>query len=174
MCMRHQHRLCKRDLKYGNLKGDALRFVSALDRINLGHYRADKISGQHAGEVAARCLGRRRSCLIDNPRDADGCPAGDGGGQDEDSRKTINKYVKRHRREGCFYTTHLYLQEIAPDNNAVERVNRRFVAIRNDGGGNRSADGIEANPVLFTIMATDRINGASFFDHLVRASSGDG
>ena len=30
------------------------------------------------------------------------------------------------------------------------------------------------NSVLFTIMATDRINGASFFDHLVRASSGDG
>ena len=48
------------------------------------------------------------------------------------------------------------------------------MAIRNDGGGNRSADGMKANSVLFTIMATDRINGASFFDHLVRVSSGDG
>ena len=48
------------------------------------------------------------------------------------------------------------------------------MAIRNDGGGDRSSDGVEANSVLFTIMATDRINGASLFDHLVRASSGDG
>ena len=193
MCMWHQHRLCKRDLKYGNLKGDALRFVSTLDRINLNHYRADKISDQHTREVAARCLDKQRSDLLNNPWDAKGYPtaeeypaaddgggpdgggpAVDGGGPDEASRKTINRYVKRHRREGYFYTTHLYLQGIAPDNNAVERVNRKFVAIRSDGGGNRSADGMEANSVLFTIMATDRINGASFFDHLVRASSGDG
>ena len=48
------------------------------------------------------------------------------------------------------------------------------MAIRNDGGGSRSSDGMEANSVLFTIKATDRINGAIFFDHLVRASSGDG
>ena len=181
MCMWHQHRLCKRDLKYRNLEGDALRFVSVLYRINLNHYRADKISDQHTREVAARCLDRQRSDLINHPWDAEGYPTvegypavDDGSGPDEDSRKTTNRYVKRHRREGYFYTTHLYLQGIAPDNNAVERVNRKFVAIRSDGGGNRSADGMEANSVLFTIMATDRINGASFFDHLVRASSGDG
>ncbi len=93
---------------------------------------------------------------------------------DEDGRKSINIHAKRHRREGHIYTPHLYLKEITLDNNAIERVNRKFVAIRNDGGRNRLADGMEANSVLLTIMATDRINGASFFDHLVRVSSGDG
>ena len=75
---------------------------------------------------------------------------------------------------GYYYTTHLYRVGIAPDDNAVERVNRKFVAVRNDGGGNGSSDGMGANSALFTVMATDRINGTIFFDHLVRASSGDG
>ena len=35
-------------------------------------------------------------------------------------------------------------------------------------------EGMKVNLALFTIMAADRINGVSFFDHLVRASSGDG
>ena len=91
-------------------------------------------------------------------------------GQPQDNQQTYQKTPPG----GYFYTTHLYHPEIDPDNNPVERVNRKFVAIRNDGGGNRSADGMKANSVLFTIMATDRINGASFFDHLVRASSGNG
>ena len=181
MCMWHQHRLCRKDLKYGNPKGDALRFVSALDRINLGHYHADEISDPHTRAVAARCLDKQRSELINHPWGEERCgqegcgPDGcDNCRLDEEGRKTIARHIKRHRREGYYYTTHLYRDRIAPDNNAVERVNRKFVAIRNDGGGNRSSDGMEANSVLFTIKATDRINGASFFDHLVRASSGDG
>ena len=40
--------------------------------------------------------------------------------------------------------------------------------------GNRSVEGMKVNLALFTIMATDRINGVSFFDHLVWTSSGDG
>ena len=181
MCMWHQHRLYKKDLNDGNPKGDALRFVSAMDRITLGHYRADKITDQHTREVAARCLDKQRSELIHHRWGEERCgqegcgPDGcDNCRLDEDGRKTIARHIKRHRREGYFYTTHLYRPEIAPDNNAVERVNRKFVAIRSDGGGNRSVDGMKANSVLFTIMATDRLNGASFFDHLVRASSGDG
>lgn len=93
---------------------------------------------------------------------------------DENGCKTTNKHIKRHRRAGYFYTTHLHLPGIVLDNNAVKRVNRKFVTIRNDDGGNRSADGTKANSALFTIMATDRINGASFFDHLMWTSSGDG
>ena len=38
--------------------------------------------------------------------------------------------------------------------------------IWNDGGGDRPADGMKANSALLTIMATDRINGIIFFDHL--------
>ena len=64
---------------------------------------------------------------------------------------------------------------ISPDNNAVERANRRFVSVRNDGGGgNRSRKGMDANSVLFTMLATDRVRRESFFDHLVRSASGDG
>ena len=84
---------------------------------------------------------------------------------------------KRHRREGWFMTTHLYqkdIREVAPDNNGVERVNRRFVAVRSDGGGNRTQRGMDANSVLFTVMATDWINGKSLYEHLMRSASGDG
>ena len=49
ICMWHQHRLCRKNPKYGNPKGDKLRFVSALDRINLGHCLADEISDPHTG-----------------------------------------------------------------------------------------------------------------------------
>ena len=62
--MRHQHRLCRKDPKYGNPKGDKLRFVSTLDRISLGHYHADEISDPHTMAVAARCLDKQRSELI--------------------------------------------------------------------------------------------------------------
>ena len=72
-------------------------------------------------------------------------------------------------------TTHMYKEEVPPDNNGVERVNRRFVAVRNDCGGNRTQKGMDTNPILLSILATDWINGNSFFDHLVKSlASGDG
>ena len=85
----------------------------------------------------------------------------------------INRYQKRFRRERDFLTTFLRHKkgDISPTNNPCERANRKVVAVRNDGGGNRSAKGMEANSILFTIKLTDWINGRSFFDHLVQASS---
>ena len=80
--MWHQHRLYKKDLKYVSLKGDALRFMSAMDRITLDHYRTDKITNPHPRDVAARCLERLRSGLIHRPRArsaADGRAAGTAG-----------------------------------------------------------------------------------------------
>ena len=62
----------------------------------------------------------------------------------------------------------------AQDSNGVERASRRFVAVRSDGGGNRTQRGMDANSVLFTVMATDWINKKSLFEHLVRSASGDG
>ncbi len=79
LCMWHRHRLCKKDLKYVSLKGDALRFVSAMDRTTPDHYRADKITNPHPRNVAARCLDRIRSGLIHHPwarSAADGRAAG--------------------------------------------------------------------------------------------------
>ena len=71
-------------------------------------------------------------------------------------------------------TTSLSIKGIPRDNNAVERTNRKFACIKNDGGGNRSQKGMDANSVLYTIFATDKLIGANFFEHIVRASSGDG
>ena len=100
MCMWHQHRLCRKDPKYGNPKGDKLGFVSALDRTTLDHYRADKITDQHTREVAARCLDKQRSEMM-NHLWGEECCGQDGYGNcrlDEDGRKTINRHAKKHRR----------------------------------------------------------------------------
>lgn len=56
----------------------------------------------------------------------------------------------------------------------MERVNRWFTSIRGDGIGDRYPKGMDTNPILLTVMETDWINKASFFDHLVRSSSGYG
>ena len=56
----------------------------------------------------------------------------------------------------------------------MEGTNRLFKSKREDGGGNRTQKGMDASSVLFTVIATDWINGASFFDHLARSASGDG
>lgn len=52
-------------------------------------------------------------------------------------------------------TTHLYKERVDPNNNKLERTNRLFKPIRDDGGGNRTQKGMNANSVLFTIRATD-------------------
>ena len=63
---------------------------------------------------------------------------------------------------------------VPPDNNPVERSNRKVVVARSDGGGNWSGKRMEANSILFTNMVTDWLAGRSFFDHMVLAASGDG
>lgn len=161
MCMQHQRRLSKKDLTYRNLNGDPLLFLTELRRLDYLHHVYDKIGDPHTRTVAARCLEKSRSELLyrEFVDDKDG---------------TIARRRKRHAREGRYMTTHMYRNDVDPDNNGVERVNRRFTSIRGDGGGNRSQKGMNANSILFTVMATDWINKASFFDHLVRSSSGYG
>lgn len=161
MCMWHQRRIPKTDLKYKNPKNDVKEFLDEIYRLNAKHYPLNKISDMHTRIVAARCLEKERSCIMNHD-------------WTDDEIGTIARYRKRHYREGFHMTTHMYKPYIPPDNNNIERVNRQFVATRSDGGGNRSPKGMEANSVLFTIWATDWINGVSFFDHVMRASSGDG
>ena len=91
----------------------------------------------------------------------------------DDGQGTIKRYRKRCRREGYYLSTFLRKEGIKSGSNGVERVNRRFVAVRSDGGGNRTQRGIDANSMLFTIMATDWINGKNLYEHLVRSTSGD-
>ena len=91
----------------------------------------------------------------------------------EDAGGDIERYRKRYRRESRFLTVCLRVPGITPDNNPVKRSNRKMVAARSYGGGNRSGKGMGANPILFTNMVTDWLAGRSFFDHMVLAASGD-
>ena len=161
LCDKHQRRLSKKDLLHRNLEGDPLKFLTALYRLDCKGMVCAKIEDPHTRMVAAKCLEKERSELLN-------------GEYEDDEYRTIAKRQKRHRREGWFMTTHLYKKNVPPNNNGVEQVNRRLVAVRNDGGGNRTQKGMNANSILFTIYATDWINAGSFFEHLVRAASGDG
>ena len=163
MCMQHQRRLSKKDLLHRNLEAAVKKFLEDLRRLDYLHHVYDKIEGLHARIVAARCLEKRRSELLNAE-------------YEDDEEGSIGMRKKRHRREGYFMTTHMYKKRdgVAADSNGVEQVNRRFVAVRSDGGGNRTQKGMDANSIIFTIYATDWINGNSFFDHLVRSASGDG
>ena len=158
-CMQHQRRLSKKDIEHLNLKGDPLIFLIALKRLDYKHHVYDKIEDPYTRMVAARCLEKERSELL---------RATYAGSKD----KIITRRQKRHTREGIYMTTHMYIGEVDPDSNKVERTNRLFKAIRDDGGGNRTQKGMDANSILFTIIATDWINGASLFDHLTRSATG--
>ena len=161
LCAQHQRRLSKKDLLYCNPKEDPLKLLTALYHLDVMSHVYAKIEDPDIKMVAARCMEKERSELLN-------CEYQD----DEDC--TIAKRVKRHRREGRYMAPHTYQEDVPPDNNGVERANRRFAAVCNDGGGNRTQKGMDANSILLGIFATDWINGRSFFNHLVRAASGDG
>ena len=159
MCVVHQERLAQKDLKL-NPGGDVAEFLAGLSAVHKKIYRAWRIKDPHSRAVSADCIDAELAGLFAAP-------------YKDDKHGTIAKYRKRRYREGYYMTTCLRIPGISPDNNAVERANRRFVSVRNDGGGNRSQKGMDANSVLFTMVATDRVRKKSFFDHLIRSASGD-
>ena len=160
MCVVHQERLVQKDLEW-NPGGDVAEFLAGLSAVHKKIYRAWRVKDPHSRAVSADCIDSEPAGLFAVP-------------YQDDRHGTIAKYRKRRYREGYYMTTCLRIPGISPDNNAVERANRRFVSVRNDGGGNRSRKGMDANSVLFTMLATDRVRRESFFDHLVRSASGDG
>ena len=160
MCMQHQIRLPKLDLKYKNPKDDVLKFLEDLKHLLKQYFMADAIEDQHTRQVAANCLDKQMSELIHRE-------------MEDDDDKNINRYRKRHAREGYFLTLFLLVPGIKSGNYDVEIMNRKLVAIRHDGGGNRSPIGMEANSILFTIFTTCKARGDVFFDVLKRAI-GDG
>ena len=164
MCESHQYRLSKKGLKHTNPNGDVLEFLTALNRLDYKHYVYDKIGDLHTRMVAARCLEKERSELLNGPHR-------------DDKQHTIARYGKRHGREGRFTTTHMYQKDtrgMGPDNNGAERASRRFVWVRSDGGVNRTQRGMDTNSILFTILATDWINKKSLFERPAGSASGDG
>ena len=67
----------------------------------------------------------------------------------EDKNGNIERYRKRYRREAGFLAVCMRVPGVPPDNNPVERSNRKVVAARSDGGGKpvREGDGGKLDPV---------------------------
>ena len=160
MCLWHQMRMMKRDLKYQDPGREATGFLKDGLAILKRLHKADEITDR-AERAAAADRFDAELCRLMNREHGDG------------KKGIINRYQKRFRRERDFLTTFLRHERgrVSPTNNPCERANRKVVTVRNDGGGNRSEKGMEANSILFTVKLTDWINGRSFFDHLVQASS---
>lgn len=159
MCIWRQIRPIHKDLMT-NPHGDVVLFLNRLLRIYKKIYQACHIEDKRTRVTAADCINSEFYELIN-----ESCADGEG--------KRIVRYKKRISREGNFMTACRYMDGILPDNNPAENVNWRFTSIKNDGSGNRSEKGMDANSILFTVLATDKINGNSFFDHLNHSSSGD-
>ena len=151
-----QMRLIKRDLKYRRLDGEAVAFLKELLVIHKGIYGASRGGDGGIRLAEADRLDAELAALM--------------GRKWED----VGGNIERYRRESRFLTVCLRVPGVSPDNNPVERSNRKVVAARSDDGGNRSGKGMEANSILFTNMVTDRLAGRRFFDHMVLAASGDG
>ena len=160
-CGQHEIRIPKKDLKYRNPRGDVREFLLQLVALIKQCFEADKIEDLHTRRVAAGCPDESMRKLMNRE-------------WQDDKQGTINRYRKRFRREGCNPSTFLRKEGIQSGNNGVERVNRKFVAIRDDGGGNRSSEGMGANSMLFTVFATCMVLNTSFFEEVIRHSSGDG
>ena len=142
MCVVHQERLVQfKDLELESRRGRDRIPQSGLSAVHRKIYRAWRVKDPYSRAVAADCIDSELAGLFAAP-------------YQDDRHGTIAKYRKRRYREGYYMTTCLRTPGISPDNNAVERANRRFVSVRIDGGGNRSRKGMDANSVLFTMLAT--------------------
>ena len=160
MCICRQMCLAKWDLKCRRLDGKTAAFLKELLSMYRGIYEASRGGDGGIRLAEADRLDAGLAALVGRRwEDAGGC---------------IGRYRRRYRRESGFLTVCLRVPGVPPGNNQVERSNRKVVAARSDGGGNRSGKGMGANSILFTNMVTDRLAGRSFFDHMVLAASGDG
>ena len=161
MCLAHQIRIPKKDLKYKKLDSETTNFLNDLCAILKRLYSADKTKGVKKRLEAADSFDAQLDCLMNRE-------------YKDDAECNIARYQKRYKREKDFMTTFLRQKGVPPDNNSCERANRVVVCVRGDGGGNRTEKGMRANSILFTIKLTDKINGRSFYDHIIRAASASG
>ena len=161
MCMAHQIRIDKRDIKYKKLDSETEKFLNDLRAILKGLYSADKTKGVKKRLEAADSFDAQLDCLMNQE-------------YKDDAECNIARYQKRYKREKNFMTTFLRQKDVPPDNNSCERANRVVVCVRGDGGGNRTEKGMRANSILFTIKLTDKTNGRNFYDHMMHAASASG
>ena len=158
MCLAHQIRIDKRDIKYKKLDSETGNFLNDLRAILKRLYGADKIKGAKKRLEATDSFDAQLGDLM-NRRCKD------------DVECNIARYQKRYKREKDFMTTFLRQKDVPPDNNSCEGANRVVVCVRGDGEENRTEKGMKANSILFTIKLTDKINGRSFYDHMMHTAS---
>ena len=161
MCLAHQIRIAKSDLKYKKLNSETGNFLKDLGAILKRLYSADKIKDVEERLMAADSFDAQLGDLMNQE-------------YKDDAECNIARYQKRHKREKDFMTTFLRQKGVPPDNNSCERANRVVVCVRGDGGGNRTEKGMRANSILFTIKLTDKTNGRNFYDHMMHAASASG
>ena len=162
MCLAHQIRIDKRDIKYKKLNSETGKFLNDLGAILKRLYSADKIKGAKKRLEAADSFDAQLDCLMNQE-------------YKDDAECNIARYQKRYKREKDFMATFLRQKGgVPPDNNSCERANRVVVCVRGDGGGNRTEKGMRANSILFTIKLTDKTNGRNFYDHMMHAASASG
>ena len=162
MCLAHQIRIPKKDLKYKKLDSETTNFLNDLCAILKGLYGTDKTKGVKKRLEAADSFDAQPRLPdesgIQRRRRVQHCQ--------------ISKEVQE--RKGLYDHVSLSKRRVPPDNNSCERANRVVVCVRGDGGGNRTEKGMRANSILFTIKLTDKINERSFYDHMIRAASASG
>ena len=74
------------------------------------------------------------------------------------------RFVKLLRKQRSYLFTFLYVDAVAPTNNAAERELRPAVIIRKTNGCNRSSNGATAHAVLSSVIRTARKHGRDFVD----------
>lgn len=74
------------------------------------------------------------------------------------------RFVKLLRKQRPYLFTFLYVDAVAPTNNAAERELRPAVIIRKTNGCNRSPKGATAHAVLSSVIRTARKHGHDFVD----------
>ena len=64
MCMIHQKRIVKKDLKFNLPQGDVKVFLKELSQLYNQYITCDKIQDPHTRAVAAACLNKQMSDLM--------------------------------------------------------------------------------------------------------------
>ena len=94
MCLAHQIRLVKKDLKYKKLGSETEKFLNDLRAILKRLYNADKIKGAKKRLEAADSFDAQLDCLMNRE-------------YKDDAECNIARYQKRYKREKDFMTTFL-------------------------------------------------------------------
>jgi len=148
-CVGHLLRRCKTLVESGN--ASAIRFSEQAARLFRGALQLKArhaILSEHGYRVACgRLEAAFDRLLARHYRQAD-----------------TARFVKLLRKQRPYLFTFLYVDAVAPTNNAAERELRPAVIIRKTNGCNRSARGATAHAILSSVIRTAHKHGHDFVD----------